>query len=215
MVRAELHPVDDGTGGEVVVSNAVGPIEGGPPRARTIWVEGAPCVGGLLLGRWMYFGGHQGKTEVSWVRVGSDGASVVVKGPGRVDRGVGDPPALGSTADAAGDGHPCAYRLGPDDEGCVIKFRVHPFRADGDEGHAEAARLPAKIGAAPADDAALAAVEKEAASRAPTVVSARAWTDDSRTPPPGEGSPTTWPGGVALGGSDWIKAALAAAAALE
>jgi len=199
MVRAELRPLSGD--GPVIVSNAVGPVEPAPPRARLIWIEGAAAVGCRLLGRWLYFGGSQGASEVSWVRVTPDGSSEVVKGPAKVRHGA-MPPALAAPANAAADAHPCCYRLSGDDEGCVIKCRVLPVRADGDEGHAEAARLRSKIGPAPGD---VAAAEAEAREAAATVLAAAAWRRHDSSPPEGEAGPHPWPGGVHLGNLRWAE----------
>jgi hypothetical protein len=191
MVRAELHPVD---GGKAIVSNAVGPIEPSPPRARMIWVEGPSCVGGLLLGRWFYVGGTEGASEVSWVRVAPDGSSSEVKGPSVINATV-MPPPLGASK---GDDHPCAYRVQPSDVDCVFKFRVKPVRADGDEGHAEAARLASKILPECSEEIVRASLEK-----APTVLAARAW--KALVPPATEDAcPVPVRGGVNLGSIDWV-----------
>lgn len=209
MIRAELRPRSGAAASAAVVSNAVGPVEPGPPRSRLIWVEGAPVVGGLLLGRYLYFGGVEGPSEVSWLRVAPDGSSSTVKGPLPLDAAAGMPPKLASEPTEEGDGHPCAFRLRAEDEGCVFKFRVHPIRADGDEGHTEAARARAKIGAAPADGE-LQAAEAEAAAAAPTILAARAW--DAHKAVGGVAKP--WPGGASLGGEDWVAVALERAAAI-
>ncbi|KAA0160573.1 hypothetical protein FNF31_03708 [Cafeteria roenbergensis] len=215
MVRAELHPIVAGSA-PVIVSNAVGPVEAAPPRARVIWVEGAPVVGGLLLGRWLYFGGVQGGSRVSWIRVAADGSSSVVKGPLEVKPSQ-MPPALGFPPSAA-DAHPCAYRLGAVDNECVIKFRVQPVRADGDKGHAEAARLRAKVtspaqdGAAPPDADMVADASREAIEAAPTVQAARAWGPGGLpAAAEDEAPPAPWPGGVHLGAADWVATSLAVA----
>jgi len=40
-------------------------------------------------------------------------------------------PELDAVSGAAVDAHPCVYRLTEADEGCNIKFRCEPRRADG------------------------------------------------------------------------------------
>ena len=110
---------------------------------------GAPLAlyaeGALLTGRAFYFGGYEGNSVVSWVAITDDGATVELKPPTPCaplpdDDGSGPPPD---------DDHPRALRLREEQRGCLIKFKIQPVRSDGDEGHTEASRPTAELGAAP------------------------------------------------------------------
>jgi hypothetical protein len=48
------------------------------------------------------------------------------------------------------DAHPRALRLTRAHEGCLIKFKLCPVRADGDAGHAESSRPTPEVAAAAA-----------------------------------------------------------------
>ena len=141
-----------------ICSLPVGPVLPGPPKAREIWIEGDQRVGGVLWGRFWYFGGRMGPCKVWWVRIDAEGESSDITPPTALpehywprktfaDAAELAPPA---TEGGVARGDPCILRLGPKDEGCVFKFKVLPVRSDGDEGHAESSRPCAEIAAASA-----------------------------------------------------------------
>ena len=132
--------------GVLALSLPVGPIEPAPPRAREIWIEGDARVGALLLGNVYYYGGSEGHSVVSWVAVGDDGETRDVKAPVRSAPPAAAPlPDAGAPPGAPGDAHPRALRVTRELEGCLIKFRVQPVRADGDEGYLESSRPSAEV----------------------------------------------------------------------
>lgn len=129
-------------GGVIVVSPPVGTVEAAPPKARELWIEGPPTVGSLLVGRMYYYGGFEGRCEISWTAINDDGETVELKPPtpaaplpssssGGAEAGAGA---------SIGDDHPRALRLTSAHAGCLIKFRVTPVRSDGDRGHTESSR---------------------------------------------------------------------------
>lgn len=63
------------------VSLPAGPIDAAPPKARETWIEGPQTVGSLLLGRCYYFGGYEGRSVVSWIKITDEGDTVELKPP--------------------------------------------------------------------------------------------------------------------------------------
>lgn len=129
--------------GLAAVSLPAGPIDAAPPKARETWIEGPQTVGSLLLGRCYYFGGYEGRSVVSWIKITEDGDTVEIKPPAPC-------PPLPAEADAGGaevlgEAHPRVLRLTDAERGCLIKFKMQPVRSDGDEGHGEASRPTAEI----------------------------------------------------------------------
>lgn len=120
------------------LSPPIGPVEAAPPRCReiTVTVEGAvdaslpPQVGQALLGWVYYFGGVPGAAEVSWVAIGDDGDTKVVKGP-----------AQAALPGEGGEGQEAwRFVVPPELVGHIIKLRVLPVRSDGNSGHTESSR---------------------------------------------------------------------------
>ncbi len=132
----------------LAVSQAVGPIEPAPPRAREIWITGAtgplgaPALGNLLVGCVYYYGGWEGRSRVSWVAINSEGETRELKGwqPSASPDVQALPEAGNRSSSSSGDAHPRALRVTEDLLGCIIKFKVQPVRWDGDEGHQESSR---------------------------------------------------------------------------
>jgi hypothetical protein len=112
----------------------VGLVEPAPPRAREVWLEGEPAVGALLVGHVYFHGGREAHSVVSWVAVGDDGETRVVKPPAESAPPAAAPLPPAGAPPGAADAHPRALRLTPDLRGCEIKFKVQPVRADGEVG---------------------------------------------------------------------------------
>ena len=159
-------------------ASPAGPVEAAPPKAREIWIEGAPVVGCLLVGNVYYYGGYAGMAEVAWVAINDDGETIDLKGPARVDIcaplpeldtelgalvvvwgwGVAMPSCIShlalpyeANAGSAVDDDPRVLRLTTAHAGCLIKYKVKPIRSDGDDGHAESSRPTAEVVVADAD----------------------------------------------------------------
>ena len=137
----EVFPYAQTSEPGLVMSLPIGPIEPAPPRAREIWIEGEARVGALLIGNTYYYGGREKLCVCSWVCIGDDGDIREVKAPVESPPVSTAPlPALNSPIGGIGDSHPRALRVSKELLGCLIKFRVQPVRADGDEGHLESSR---------------------------------------------------------------------------
>jgi hypothetical protein len=130
----------------LLVTLPVGPVEPAPPRARELWVEGAPAVGALLVGHAYYYGGEEGASEASWVAIGDDGEAREVKPPTAAPPPRAAPlPTGAEPPGSAADAHPRALRLTPELRGCLIKFRLQPVRCDGNAGHVESSRPTVEV----------------------------------------------------------------------
>lgn len=128
-----------------VCSLPVGPVEAGPPKAREIWLEGDQRVDGVLVGHWYYFGGVEGNTKVWWIKITPSGEALNVTEPVCIPKGYRSPRRYSKAVKALQEGYPNVLRLTEKEEGCLIKFKVHPVREDGDEGHTESSRPTVEI----------------------------------------------------------------------
>jgi hypothetical protein len=130
----------------LLVALPVGPVEPAPPRARELWIEGAPAVGALLVGHAYYYGGVEGMSVASWVAIGDDGEAREVKPPAPAAPPHAAPLPTGAEPPGGdADTHPRALRLTPDLRGCLIKFRLQPVRCDGNAGHVESSRPTVEV----------------------------------------------------------------------
>eukprot|EP01138_Halocafeteria_seosinensis_P001592 gb/GECG01001631.1/.p1 GENE.gb/GECG01001631.1/~~gb/GECG01001631.1/.p1 ORF type:complete len:953 (+),score=112.35 gb/GECG01001631.1/:1-2859(+) len=128
-----------------VCSFPVGPVEAGPPKAREIWLEGDQRVDGVLIGHWYYFGGVEGKTQVWWIKITPSGEASNLTEPTCVAPGYKSPRRYSKALKVLDEGQPSVVKLTEEEEGCLIKFKVHPVREDGDEGHTESSRPTIEI----------------------------------------------------------------------
>ena len=108
--------------------NCAGPIEPAPPRAVNLRINGECLEGKRLRAEYTYCGGHEGATEVWWMRV-RNGKREVVTEP-RPIKGGG--PFTNTTMMLNAD--PRNYSLTGADVGCVLKVKCKPIRSDGYDG---------------------------------------------------------------------------------
>ena len=97
---------------------------------RELWIEGDLVENSCLFGRSYYFGGAEGASEWSWMRICTDGSRVDIGEPRAVDPSFPYPtPAHHDPRD------PRVLALTADDVGCRLKAKCRPVRSDGEGGY--------------------------------------------------------------------------------
>lgn len=124
--------------GKAVRSMPIGPIEAAPPRIEDIKIIGTPVVGSILSAQYLYYGGREGPSKFSWVKIKNGARSTLQEFEERTPPPPSTPKATrrkslhsGAAFDAS---DPRAYTVQEADVGAKIKVKVCPVRSDGREG---------------------------------------------------------------------------------
>ncbi len=114
-----------------VESNVVGPCDIQTPFCQDVIITGTPAIGNVLKAKIVYWGGIEGSSEYSWIRI--------VKGKReKFNVKPSNPkiPLEEITDDMVDDDIRC-YRLTAEDVGSKIKVQVCPIREDGLRGESK------------------------------------------------------------------------------
>lgn len=61
---------------EGVITGPTPVVEAGPPRMREVWLQGSTVAGGMLQAGSWYWGGVQGASRYTWIRITADGERI-------------------------------------------------------------------------------------------------------------------------------------------
>lgn len=61
---------------EGVITGPTPVVEAGPPRMREVWLQGSTVAGGVLQAGSWYWGGVQGASRYTWIRITADGERI-------------------------------------------------------------------------------------------------------------------------------------------
>ena len=134
-IRGAFIPLfEDGSQGDAIFSESVGPMEAAPPKAIALNIIGECRCDSILRASLSYWGGTQGHSEYWWIRIRN----------GRREN-ICDPTPVPDPAIPLLDivdpldfeklqGDPRYLVLGQDDVGCTFKAKCRPIRNDGARG---------------------------------------------------------------------------------